>query len=79
LPNLEDFVPEIASFIGGLILSAFGVPSVIDLGIMIIAKIQEVLPSAAGANALFAFHLLGWFLTFEVPLRILFFILGRSR
>jgi hypothetical protein len=88
--NMEakDFIPEIIAFCFGLFLTFLGVPSVADLGIMIISSFQNainVMPNVpAQANftanmSIFLLRLLGAVAEIEIPLRITVWFLGRNR
>jgi hypothetical protein len=83
MAELKDFIPEFFSFIMGLMLTAFGVPSVTDLGIRIISAFQNAMntmpnvPAQANFTAssgIIALRILGAFLEIEFPLRIFIFI-----
>ena len=75
--EISDFIPEILSFIFGLLLSLMGVPSIIEIGIMIITAIQEVLPSTYGSLYIMTLRFLGWFFTIEPVLRIIILLKDR--
>ena len=85
--ELQAVIPEIIAFIVGLLLSALGVPSVTDLGVLILTGFQNTLsnlpnvPSQAYAisgTAIFALRFLGAFLEIEVPLRLIMLFMGRG-
>ena len=78
MPELGDFFPELSSLIFGLLLAVLGVPSPIEIFLMIAVKIQEVFPSTIGIISVFAIRLLVWWGTFEVILRSVFLILGSN-
>lgn len=73
MPELRGVIPELISFIFGLILSALGVPSIVDIGIMILMGMQNAFPSSPVNIPLYIILLrvLGWFLTIDVILRII--------
>jgi hypothetical protein len=86
--ELKDLIPEIASFVVGLILTAFGVPSVTDIGIIIISAFQNAINATPNApsqiNSISSMYIitlrsLGAFLEIEVPLRVLIWFSGRGR
>ena len=70
MPELRGVIPELVSFIFGLILSALGVPSITDIGIMIIAAFQQAYPTSYGGMYIVLLRLLGWFITIDAILRI---------
>jgi hypothetical protein len=70
MPELRGAIPELISFIIGLILSILGVPSITDIGIMIIQALQQTYPTWYGGMFMILLRLLGWFATIEVILRI---------
>lgn len=84
----KDFIPEIIAFVFGLFLTFLGVPSVTDLGIMIISAFQNAMntmpnvPAQANLTAnmsIFLLRLLGAVAEIEVPLRLAVWFLGRNR
>ena len=79
LVEFEDLIPEFFSFIMGLILTAFGVPSITDLDIMIISAFRNAMntmpnipPQANFIESMYVIVLrvLGAFLEIEFPLRL---------
>lgn len=70
MPELTGAIPELISFIFGLILSILGVPSITDIGIMIIQVLQQTYPTWYGGMFMILLRLLGWFATIEVIIRI---------
>lgn len=79
LLEFEDLIPEFFSFIMGVVLTAFRVPSVADLGIMIISAFQNAMntmpniPPQANSTAsmyIIALRFLGAFSEIEFPLRL---------
>ncbi len=71
MPELKGTIPELVSFIFSLILSALGVPSIVDVGILIIMKLQEVFPSSYNILSIIVLRVFGWFLTIDAILRII--------
>jgi hypothetical protein len=79
MAQFKDFIPEFLSFIMGLILTAFGVPSVTDIGIMIISAFQNSMNTMPNISAqayffssmyIITLRILGAFLEIEFPLRL---------
>jgi hypothetical protein len=78
--EFKDLIPEISSFVMGLILTASGVPSIADLGIIIISAFQNTMNTMPNVPAqayfisstyIIALRILGAFLEIEFPLRII--------
>jgi hypothetical protein len=83
----KDFIPEIIAFAFGLFLTFLGVPSIADLGVMIISAFQNALstlpnvPAQANFTAnlgIFLLRLLGAVAEIEVPLRVGVWLLRRN-
>lgn len=75
--EISDIIPEILSFIIGLILFILGVPSVVEIGLMIVVAVHEVYPTTYGFLYIIMLRLLGWFITIEPILRIIFLVKDR--
>jgi len=73
LPELKGAIPELISFILSLILSALGMPSITNIGIMIISAINQAFPSSMNMLYIITLRLLGWFLTLDAILRIIIY------
>lgn len=70
MPELRGAITELISFIVGLILSVLGVPSITDIGIMIVEALQQAYPTWYGGMYIILLRLLGWFVTIDAILRI---------
>ena len=86
--EFRDLIPEFFSFVMGLILTAFGVPSVADIGIMIISGIQNAMNAVpnmpAEANFIASLYIvtlrfIGAFIEIEFPLRVLIWYSRRKQ
>ena len=86
--EFRDLIPEFFSFAMGLILTVFGVPSVADIGILIISGIQNAMNAVpnmpAEANfvsslSIVTLRFVGAFLEIEFPLRLLIWHNRRKR
>jgi hypothetical protein len=84
----KDFIPEIVAFCLGLFLTFLGVPSVADLGIMIISAFQNAMSTMPNVpeqayftanTSILLLRFLGAFAEIEVPLRILVWYLRRNQ
>jgi hypothetical protein len=71
MPELKGAIPELISFIFGLVFSVLGVPSITDIGIVIISAFQQALPNPMTPIYIITLRILGWFLTIDAILRII--------
>jgi len=78
LPEHEGAIPELISFIFGLILTVLHVPSIADIGIVILSAFHQALPNPITPAYITVLRFVGWFLTIEVVLRIVIYFQRRK-
>jgi hypothetical protein len=74
MPELKGAIPELISFILGLILSFLSVPSIIDIGIKLISTMNQAFPSTMSMMPILyiiALRILGWSVSIGAILRII--------
>ena len=71
MPENEGAIPELISFIFGLILAVLHVPSIADISIVILSAFHQALPNPITPSYITMLRFVGWFLTIEVILRII--------